>query len=127
MKSSSNQNRTGSSMSRGRRSMFRCAILRLLKTCLVLPFTGVGLGAQPHTNADSLPALVRVLAESKDARIQADILKGLSAAFKGRRHVPMPRGWEQIETWLGQSPHPEVRALSQSLSLTFGSTRAREA
>jgi len=36
----------------------------------------------------------------------------------------MPKGWEAIETKLGASLNPEVRALAQSLSLTFGSQNA---
>ncbi len=62
--------------------------------------------------------------ETRDPQVQLDILRGLSAAFKGRRQVPMPKGWEQIETRLGQSANTDVRGLAQSLSLTFGSSRA---
>jgi len=90
----------------------------------LLLFTAVALSAPSHAGADPLLPLVQVLTESNDARMQVDILKGLSAAFKGRRQVPMPKGWERVETRLGQSPHADVRALAQSLSLTFGSARA---
>src|SRR5438093_10992017 len=76
------------------------------------------------TDADPLPMLVSLLRGTADPELQIDILKGLSAAFKGRRQVPMPKGWEQVETGLGQSVNADVRALVQSLSLTFGSARA---
>src|SRR5262249_39432363 len=44
---------------------------------------------------------------------------------KGQRSVRMPKGWETIETRLGASPNPDVRALVLTLSLTFGSEKAR--
>src|SRR2546429_9604226 len=56
--------------------------------------------------------------------MQLDILRGLSAAFKGRRQVPMPKGWGPVETKLSQSPNADVRTLTQSVSLTFGSAQA---
>src|SRR5206468_12003035 len=82
------------------------------------------LRAQGDTDNDPLPMLVHVLRGTADPELQRDILRGLSAAFKGRRQVPMPKGWEAVEAQLGDSPNAEVRALAQSLSLTFGSTRA---
>jgi putative heme-binding domain-containing protein len=38
-----------------------------------------------------------------------------------------PEGWTPVETKLAESPDPEVRALVQSLGLTFGSPRAQAA
>ena len=92
--------------------------------CLLLLFITPALSAPGNARADPLPALVEVLRESSDPQLQLDVLKGLSAAFKGRRQVPMPRGWEQVETRLGQSANADVRALVQTLSLTFGSAQA---
>src|SRR6266496_4202079 len=100
----------------------------------LLPLTGLLLllardafSAETGVAADPLPALVQMLRESNDPQLQLDILRGLSAAFKGRRQVPMPKGWDQVETRLGQNAQSDVRALAQSLSLTFGSSRALEA
>ena len=87
---------------------------------LVVP----ALHAQNNADADPLPALAQVLHESSDTQMQLDILRGLSAAFKGRRQVPMPKGWGPVETKLSQSPNADVRTLTQSLSLTFGSAQA---
>jgi putative heme-binding domain-containing protein len=56
--------------------------------------------------------------------MQLDVLKGLAAAFRGRRQVPMPKGWEPVAAALSRSANSEVRALAQSLSLTFGSAEA---
>lgn len=55
---------------------------------------------------------------------QLDMLAGLSAALKGQRSVPMPKGWDAVETKLTASANADVRALAQSLSLTFGSQKA---
>src|SRR5256885_9608333 len=93
-----------------------------LSICVALLISFTVLCAAGGT--DPLPALVQVLHESSDTQMQLDILRGLSAAFKGRRQVPMPKGWGPIETKLSQSPNADVRTLTQSLSLTFGSAHA---
>ena len=59
-----------------------------------------------------------------DSGKQLDMLNGLSAALKGQRSVPMPKGWDTVETKLASSPNADVRTLAQSLSLTFGSQNA---
>ncbi|MCI0535986.1 MAG: DUF1080 domain-containing protein [Verrucomicrobiales bacterium] len=74
--------------------------------------------------ADPLPQLTRLLANSGDAQLQRDILRGISAALKGHRTEPMPLGWEQVETKLTASADPEIKALTQSISLKFGSQKA---
>src|SRR5258708_3073953 len=81
-------------------------------------------GAHARSNQDGLTAVVEVLNKTKDKQLELDILKGMRDALKGRRTVPMPKGWDQVEEKLSSSPNAEVKALAQSLSLTFGSTRA---
>lgn len=81
----------------------------------------------PLRAADPLPQLAQILRESEDAQLQLDILRGLGAALKGRRSAPMPAGWEAVETKLSASSDAEVRTLAQTLSLTFGSPRAKAA
>jgi len=100
----------------------RCTFLTL-SPCLLLLLAPVRC-AQSDTDADPLPMLVHVLRGTADPELQLDILRGMSAAFKGRRQVPMPKGWETVEAQLEGSPNADVRALAQSLSLTFGSTAA---
>ena len=73
---------------------------------------------------DSLPKLTQLLAESSDAQMQLDVLRGLTFSVQGRRSAPMPVGWEAVEKKLAASPNPEVRTLAQSLSLKFGSPTA---
>ena len=77
--------------------------------------------------ADSLPQLAQSLRESDDTQLQLDILRGLSAALKGRRSAPLPAGWDAVEARLATSSDAEVRTLAQTLSLTFGSPRAKAA
>jgi len=94
-----------------------------LPICFLLLVAAV-LRARGDTDSDPLPMLVDVLRGTADPELQLDILRGLSAAFKGRRQVPKPKGWEAVEAQLEASPNADVRALGQSLSLTFGSTWA---
>ena len=73
---------------------------------------------------DALPALVQVLAQTDDTQFQLDVLRGMSEGLKGRRGVKMPAGWEDASAKLSKSSDPQVRELTQSLSLTFGSASA---
>jgi putative heme-binding domain-containing protein len=76
--------------------------------------------------ADSMAALVEVLKESKDAQLQLNVLKGMSAALKGVRSASMPKGWSEVESKLTASKNAQISTLAQSLGLTFGSQKALE-
>ena len=76
---------------------------------------------------EAMTRMVRMLAETDDAQLQLDILRGLSAGFRGQERLPMPAGWEQVESRLGGSANGDVRTLVQTLSLTFGSQGAQKA
>jgi len=76
-------------------------------------------------NEDPMLVLVRLLQQKDDPQFQLDLLRGISDGLKGQRTVRMPSGWEAVETKLASSPNHEVRFLAQTLSLTFGSARAR--
>ncbi len=71
-----------------------------------------------------LTSLVSVLNDAADPQLQLDILNGMSEALKGKRDVPMPAGWDKVEQRLGTSANAQVRLLTQSLGLTFGSQKA---
>lgn len=71
-----------------------------------------------------LTSLVQVLNDAADSQLQLDILNGMSDALKGKRDVPMPAGWDKVEQRLGTSTNAQVRLLTQSLGLTFGSEKA---
>jgi putative membrane-bound dehydrogenase-like protein len=55
---------------------------------------------------------------------QIEILSGLSAAIAGQRNLAAPNGWKEIEARLATSADPQVRGLSQNISLAFGSQTA---
>jgi putative membrane-bound dehydrogenase-like protein len=74
--------------------------------------------------AEARELITAKLNEVNDAGKQLDMLAGLSAALKGQRNVPMPKGWESVESKLAGSANAEVRTLAQTLSLTFGSQTA---
>ena len=88
----------------------------------------LGIVASPFAgraaDEDPLAALVAVLKDSKDAQLQLDILRGISAALKGRRSAPMPAGWSDVESTLTANKNAEISTLAQSLGLTFGSQKA---
>ncbi len=97
-----------------------------MKKQLFFTLSLVGLLAviPPLHAADSLPQLVRLLGESRDAQLQLDLLRGLSQAMEGRPQVPMPAGWDAVEPVLVKSGNSEVRSLTQALALKFGSPAA---
>lgn len=80
-----------------------------------------GVAAAP---ADAMGRLVKMLAETDDVQVQLDVLRGLSAGYRGQQKLPMPSGWEAVEAKLGSSGNADVRGLVQTLSLTFGSQGA---
>ncbi|MBX3745774.1 MAG: DUF1080 domain-containing protein [Verrucomicrobiae bacterium] len=92
---------------------------------LVLALALCLLAVVPARAADTLAALVRILGGTPQPQLQLDILRGLRDATQGRPELPMPDGWEAIEARLARSDVPEIRSLSRSLGLTFGSASAR--
>ncbi len=77
--------------------------------------------------ADAMNLITTGLGSVEDAGKQLEMLNGLTAALRGQRSVTMPQGWETLEAKLGTSSNPEVRTVSQSLSVSFGSEKARTA
>ncbi len=75
---------------------------------------------------DPLGALIPVLAEVQDSQTRIDILKGISEGLKGQRRVKMPAGWEALALKLSKDSNAELRGLTRSISLTFGSPAAFE-
>jgi putative membrane-bound dehydrogenase-like protein len=88
----------------------------------ILNFTTRRVASLGTTEARDL--ITAKLGEVSDTRKQLDMLAGLGAAVKGQRNIPMPSGWDTVETKLAVSDNAEVRTLAQTLSLTFGSQKA---
>jgi putative heme-binding domain-containing protein len=94
----------------------------LRQACLAFGIWHLVIAAQAADPA--VDALVQVLSETADAQVQLDILRGMTDALTGKRDVTMPAGWERVEQRLGASNNPQVKLLTQSLGLTFGSKQA---
>ncbi len=104
------------------RSRFAPALLAVAAMAAWGLATPVVRGAPP----EAVAGLARMLAETTDSQLQLDLLRGLSAGYRGQQRAPMPAGWDAVEARLASSTQPEVRTLVQTLSLTFGSQRAME-
>ncbi|HEY3901762.1 MAG TPA: PVC-type heme-binding CxxCH protein [Chthoniobacter sp.] len=76
---------------------------------------------------EALGALAELLPKLGDETRRLAVLNGITAALKGQRTVPLPPGWEAAEAKLATSSNPEIRGITQALSLTFGSKQALEA
>ncbi|HYE29832.1 MAG TPA: family 16 glycoside hydrolase [Methylomirabilota bacterium] len=79
---------------------------------------------QQAASNEALSALVQVLMQTSDPQLQLDILRGMSEGYRGQRSAQMPPNWGSVESKLASSQNQEVRALTQTLSLTFGSQQA---
>ena len=102
--------------------------IKFIWVCLLIITVGVPTLTHAADEADdSLNALTELLASTDDAQFQLDVLKGMSDGLKGRRGAKMPTGWEKLADKLSRSPNAQVRQLTQSLSVTFGSATALNA
>lgn len=99
--------------------------MRFLKNAAAIT-VGVLLTASSfaQTSKDTLSPLVAVLAQSDDAQLQLDILKGINDGLKGQSRIAMPKGWETVAKKLAASPNAKVQELTKNLSLIFGSSTA---
>jgi putative heme-binding domain-containing protein len=96
--------------------------MRILPLAAVIFCSTAALAATPP----GLPALVRVLGRTHDPAVQRDVLRGIQEALEGRRHVPMPEGWQTVAHALTASPDAEVRQRALALSVLFGDRQALE-
>jgi putative membrane-bound dehydrogenase-like protein len=77
-----------------------------------------------ETGAAGRDLLVRLLGETADADVHADVLRGLQAALQGRRNLKPPAGWAALRKRLVASPNAEVRELALVLSGVFADQEA---
>lgn len=84
--------------------------------------------SQPLLAAEdpAVSVMLQIVRESTDPQLQADILRGVSEALKGKRDVPMPAGWQEVERKLGAGGDEQLRLLVQTLGVVFGSEQALE-
>ncbi len=68
--------------------------------------------------------LVETLAKTEDPSSQLNILRGMNAAVKGKRDLPVPAGWEALYARLNASPNAEIRQQAEALAVVFGGGNA---
>ncbi len=79
---------------------------------------------EPPIPSRRLLSLVRILADSNDASLQLDVLRGMHEALQGRRHVAAPEGWPAVYRKLADSKNAEIREKVLQLSVLFGDPQA---
>jgi putative heme-binding domain-containing protein len=89
-------------------------------TAAALPCRGEGGGP----GSSGLSALVRLLGQSDDPAVQADVLRGTYDALNGRRKVAMPAEWPGVYRRLAVSPNAEVREKARLLAVLFNDHEA---
>ncbi len=109
--------------------MFSILWLAQMKSLLPTVFCSAflllsGSKVRSESTAEPIPLLVQLLAQSHEEAFQLDVLRGMKAGLQGRRGLGMPIGWDALEQQLGKSGNQEIRILTQSLGLAFGSQRA---
>lgn len=97
-----------------------------MKSLVLALVVGLVVVAPGLRAADGLAPLVRVLDAATEPQQQLDMLRGLRDALQSRTSLPMPSGWEAVESKLSGSTNVEIRSLTRNLGLVFGSTRALE-
>ncbi|HWG43965.1 MAG TPA: c-type cytochrome [Gemmataceae bacterium] len=80
--------------------------------------------APPKTISRPLVSLARILADSNDAAVQLDVLRGMHEALQGRRNVAAPEGWSAVYRKLAESKNAEIREKVLQLSVLFGDPQA---
>jgi putative membrane-bound dehydrogenase-like protein len=74
---------------------------------------------EQRDSAPGLERLVRQLAQTDDADVQADLLRGTLRGLEGRHTVAAPSQWTTAYARLSQSPRREVREQALLLALVF--------
>ena len=80
--------------------------------------------AHAEESTDHLDPLVQLLGQVDDPQFQLDLLTGMIDGLKGRRSVPMPKGWSKVYPKLAKSPNAQVRDKAKVLALVFGDVSA---
>lgn len=92
-----------------------------LLTILVLPLSAAD---PPQAASRTMAPLVRILAESDDAAVQLDVLRGMHEALQGRRSIAAPERWSEVYRKLAGSKNVEIREKVLQLSVLFDDPQA---
>ena len=102
------------------------ALVELAKMCeipLVRRLIARRLGEEVESSPAGLSALL-LLASSRDAAFQADVVGGLGEAFKGWRKAAKPAGWDELNAKLANHPDTAIRDRARELNGLFGDAGA---
>ncbi|MCI0464186.1 MAG: DUF1080 domain-containing protein [Gemmataceae bacterium] len=69
---------------------------------------------------DAVDTVIRATARAEGPARRLAMLRGLSAALKGRRQLKMPASWPKAFRALASDTSSEVRSLASALAVTFG-------
>tara|TARA_R110002072_G_scaffold302615_1_gene486778 strand:- start:33839 stop:35086 length:1248 start_codon:yes stop_codon:yes gene_type:complete len=108
---------------RGNSINIRRYLFALLVTLIV---ANGGRVAWANSEAESLTLLVETLNSTDDVNVRRALLQGMLRGLEGRRHVPAPRGWNELGEKLARSESAEVRDLTDQLSQIFGDLAATQ-
>ena len=93
--------------------------------CLALGLNWSALQAQDPA-PKPLELLLQTLGRVENPEAQANILRGVNAALKGRHGLSAPAGWDALYDKLKGSPNADVRHETLALGVTFGGAAALE-
>jgi putative heme-binding domain-containing protein len=93
--------------------------------CLTLLMT-LGAGVQAN-ETERLGMMLKIVGNSDNPAVQANILKGVVDGLAGRRDVPAPDNWKDVKATLGSSSDANVKKLAQELGQIFGDKGASQA
>ncbi|MDB5174846.1 MAG: hypothetical protein JWN51_3619, partial [Phycisphaerales bacterium] len=100
----------------------------LHRRIIAVGFTLLTFASAPASRADAIPGgldtAIALLGKIDDPAGQADVLRGVAEALKGRRQIAMPRDWRTVYARLQASPDAHVREQAMALALVFGDAQA---
>jgi putative heme-binding domain-containing protein len=98
--------------------------VQMICAVLLLALCGSALGAN---ETERLGMMLKVVANSDNPAVQANILRGVVNGLAGRRDVPAPANWNEVKSKLGKSSDADVKKLMQDLGQIFGDKGASQA
>ena len=71
-----------------------------------------------------LAVLVETIAQCEDDAVRVNLLQGMVKGLAGRRGIPSPIGWNELNQEFRESSNQSLRNLARQLSQTFGDPQA---
>ena len=74
----------------------------------------------------TMALLVKTMKANTDSNVRRALLKGMLNGLEGRRDVPVPNGWSELNIELAKNDDVTIRELAAQLSQIFGDPKAIE-